>query len=492
MSAGLSLNYSIANAQLKAGASKVNITNINASGTIHDSLYVRAIVVGNGNNKAVIISLDAVAIERIGSIKDNYLSKVRSSIQSELGIDGANVLVNASHLHGIGYNVREDVDERTIQAVKMAAQNMVPVTIGSGSGYEDRITQNHLLKLKNGKGWTIRHANPLPPDEEIESVGPIDPEIGILRIDKKNGDPLAVIYNFTGHPYQSVSEQTAGYPGFASKLIENSLGKDVVASFIQGFCGDVIPILYKDVHSIRDQEVLGTKLGLSTLEALKEIKSKRSGKLQVVNRVIKLPRRTDFDERIEAMEKEQSDLLRSLRGTSLNFKTFLPLYINYNIHEEYPSYYAHGYLHEEKIGREDLKKLDAENRRNIAKYLQNIEAMERLVRLQYNIGLVKERKDENESAGEPTIDVEIQVIKIGDFLLVTFPAEVSVQVGLNIKEASPFENTFVAGYTNGYIHYATTEEQAGSGAYQDHSNLLAPEWQKIFEENVIEILKQLK
>src|SRR5690606_18313991 len=109
----------------------------------------------------------------------------------------------------------------------------------------------------------------------------------------------------------------------------------------------------------------------------------------------------------------------------------------YNIYEEYPSYYSHRYLHDEMIGRNDLEKLDAENRRNIAKYLRNILAMEKLSRLQYNLGLEKERRIENESAGESTMDVEIQVMKIGDFVLVTFPAEVSVQVGLNIKDKSP-------------------------------------------------------
>jgi hypothetical protein len=149
------------------------------------------------------------------------------------------------------------------------------------------------------------------------------------------------------------------------------------------------------------------------------------------------------------------------------------------------------YLHEKDLGRNDLEKLDEENRRNIAKYLRNIHAMEKLARLQYNLGLAKERQKENESAGESNMDVEIQAMRIGDFVLVTFPAEVSVQVGLNIKDNSPFNNTFVAGYTNGYIHYAPTTEQFGNGSYQDHSCLLGSEWQQIYEDKVSEILKKL-
>jgi len=477
-------------AQLTAGVAKVNITNPNVRGNLTDSLYVKALVMKSGNTSAAIITVDAVAIGGIGSVKNDYFNGVRSRIKEELGIDPQNVLVNASHLHGAGYNVCEDVEARTLMAVRQASQNMVPVNVGAGSGYEDRITENHILKLKDGKGWAIRHANPLPPDEEIESVGPIDPEIGILRLDRKNGETLAVVYNFTGHPYQSITEETGGYPGFASKLIEKNMSKGTIALFIQGFCGDVIPVLYKDVHSVRDQEPLGTMLGLSALDAIRKIKPVKTGELKVINEVVKFPRKTDYVERIASMEKEQADLLRSLRGTSLNFKTFLPLYIKYNLFEEYPSYYSHRYLHEKSLGRNDLEKLDEENRRNIAKYLRNIHAMEKLARLQYNIDLAKDRKIENESAGESTMDVEIQAMKVGDFVLVTFPAEVSVQVGLNIKGKSPFDNTFVAGYTNGYIHYAPTKEQFGSGAYQDHSCLLGPEWQKIYEDKVSEILRK--
>ncbi len=476
--------------RLKAGVAKVNITNPEIK-NVSDSLYVRALMLDNGSTKTVIITVDAVAIGGIGSIGNDYLENVRSRIEEDLGIRRTNVMVNASHLHGAGYNVCPDIADRTVKAVKMAGRNMVTVNAGAGAGYEDRITENHILRLKNGKGWAIRHANPMPPDEEVVEIGPTDPEIGILRLDKTNGETLAVVYNFTGHPYQSVTEETAGYPGFASKVIEESLGKGAIALFVQGFCGDVIPILYKDVHSVRDQEPLGTMLGLSAMEAIRKIETKKSSELKVIDEVIKLPRRNDFNERIESMKAEQEALLRSLRGTSLNFKTFLPLYIKYNLDKEYPSYYSHRYMHEEMFGRDDLKKLDEANRRNIDKYLRNIHAMEKLARLQYNISLVESRRAENESAGEETIDIEVQAIKIGDFVMVTFPAEVSVQVGLNIKKMSPFENTFVAGYTNGYIHYTPTAEQIGCGAYQDHSCLLAPEWQKIYEEKVMEMLNRL-
>ncbi len=65
---------------------------------------------------------------------------------------------------------------------------------GTGRGHEDRIIINRTLRVKNGLAWTVRHSNPCPPDEDVESLGPIDPEIGLLRVDRLDGGPLAVVY----------------------------------------------------------------------------------------------------------------------------------------------------------------------------------------------------------------------------------------------------------------------------------------------------------
>ena len=92
-----------------------------------------------------------------------------------------------------------------------------------------------------------------------------------------------------------------------------------------------------------------------------------------------------------------------------------------------------------------------------------------------------------------TIDVEVGGMRIGDFRLITFPGELTVRIGLNIKEKSPHDLTFVAGYTNGYIYYCPTEEQLENvGNAQDDSDcILAPGWQAIFEDRAAEMLKDL-
>ncbi len=185
-------------------------------------------------------------------------------------------------------------------------------------------------------------------------------------------------------------------------------------------------------------------------------------------------------------------MLRSLRGTSLNLKTFIPLVVKYNVSSEFPSYYSHKYLHDKALGRDDLVKLDAENRRNLKQYIRNIYTMEQLTRINTNLVLLRKHQARGFGAGTRTIDVELVGLRIGDFVLTTFPGELTVRIGLNIKKMSPNELTFVAGYTNGYIYYAPTAEQLRNvgGAQEDSDCLLAPQWQKLYEDKVAAMLRQ--
>ncbi len=487
---GITSSATVVAAELMAGVAKVDITNVDA-GPVNDRLHARALVVKSDTATAVIVTVDAVAIGEIGHIKNDYLGKVRAQIERELNIKPANVLINASHCHGV---VCADVDQRTIQAVKLAHQNLVPVRVGVGTGQENRIMENRRLKLKSGKEVDVRHAYSMPPDDEVAEVGPVDPQIGILRLDRTDGRTLAVVYNFACHPIQGVPSggNTADITGFSSKVIEDNLSEGTVALFVQGCGGDINPIGYKGVDTPRDAEPLGNLLGLSTLQALKKIRSRDDQRLKVINESLTLPR-ADLADRIAALEAEVTRLPQTLKGTSLNLKTFLPLVVKYNLSAEFPSYYSHRYLHEQNMGREDMSKLDADNRRNIKNYIDNIHTMEQLTRTQTNLALLRKHQVENIAAGKRTIDVEVAGLRIGDFTLITFPGELTVQIGLNIKSKSPHGKTFVAGYTNGYIYYAPTADQLRNvgGAQEDSDCILAPEWQALFETRAAEILKRL-
>ncbi len=478
-------------APLMAGVGKADITDRDAK-HVNDPLYAKALVLSDGTTTAVLITLDAVSIGEIGYIGNGYLGTVREELWKALKIKPEHVVVNASHCHGI---VRKDVAELTVQAVKDAAKNLVPVKVGAGTGTENRISENRRLKLKDGRETDVRHAYSMPRDEDVAEIGPIDPQIGLLRLDRLDGKPFAAVYNFACHPIQGVPNggNTADFPAYSSQVIEENFGDGVMAFFVQGCGGDINPVTYKAVSHPRDAEPLGNLLGLSAMRGLRKIETRADAPLKVINELLEVPVAADFETRLAAMETERDALLKGLRGTSLNFKTFLPLYVQSKVNPEFPSYYSHRYLLDEKLGRNEMQKLDAENAANVAAYLRNIEAMERLTRLQTNMDLLKRHQARLAKAGAATLPVEVVGLRVGDFMLVTFPGELTVEIGLDIKRRAPHPHTFVAGYTNGYIYYTPTAEQRRNPGYaqEDCDSLVAPEWRKLFDERVDAILKKL-
>lgn len=478
-----------AHAGLLAGAAKVDITHSDLPA--NDRLHVRALVVRHDSTTAVLITVDAVAIGEIGPIKNDYLGRVRTRLEADLKIPPQNVAINASHCHGI---VCSDVAERTVQAVNQAVRNLVPVHVGAGAGHEDRIQENRRLTLKSGKEIDIRHAYSMPADEEVAAVGPIDPQIGILRLDRQDGRTLAVVYNFACHPIQGVPSggNTADITGFSSQVIEDNLDEGTVALFVQGCGGDINPIQYKDVNQPNDAEPLGNLLALSTLKALRKIRTREDARLSVLNERIELPR-ANLAVRIDAMQTERERLTDSLRGTFLNLQSFLPLVVKYRLSPDFPSDESHRYLHEKSVGRERLARMDSLNRSRMQQYIRNIRTMEQLTRINTNLRLLRRHQADLVDSGRRTIDVELVALRVGDFVLTTFPGELTVQIGQNIKSRSPHELTFVAGYTNGYIYYAPTAEQLRNvgNAQEDSDCLLAPEWQALYEKRAIALLRKL-
>ena len=91
------------------------------------------------------------------------------------------------------------------------------------------------------------------------------------------------------------------------------------------------------------------------------------------------------------------------------------------------------------------------------------------------------------------LDAEMTALRIGDFRLVTFPGELTVEIGLNLKRRAPGPFPFVAGYCNGYLYYLPTAQQRANTGYaqEDCDCLVAPEWQQFFETKALELLRKL-
>ena len=135
---------------------------------------------------------------------------------------------------------------------------------------------------------------------------------------------------------------TADITGFASRVIEDNLSEGTIALFLQGCGGDINPVFYKDVDHPRDAEPLGNMLGLSTLRAVQEDPATRDDAPTegASTRRSPCPGPTSPGAS-PRWRPSRRGCVQSLKGTSLNLKTFLPLVVKYSVSGEFPSYYSH-------------------------------------------------------------------------------------------------------------------------------------------------------
>ena len=165
--------------ELRAGVARVDITD-HAAGPVNDPCFAKALVLDNGQTKAVLVTVDAVAIGEIGRIGNGFLATVRAAVEKDLGIPANGVILNASHCHGV---VRADTVQLVIDVVRKAAGNLRPVKVAVGNGSEGRISENRRMLLKDGTQVDMRRAYAMPVDETVATIGPIDPQVGLLRLD---------------------------------------------------------------------------------------------------------------------------------------------------------------------------------------------------------------------------------------------------------------------------------------------------------------------
>ncbi len=485
-------HHATATPTLLGGVGRREITTRAPGRRVRDPLFARALVFDDGATRFALVTLDVVAIGGICEVPDTFLPRLREQVAAELGI--AQVMVNASHTHPPEPILcsPDVLLSQTLAAVREAVQGLEPVRVGAGRGREERISMNRNLRLKNGGHWTVRHGNPSPPEEEVAGLEEVDAEVGILRVDRADGTPLAVLCHFACHllfgdPHGSVS---ANFPGVALKMIEECVGGGVMGFFVQGAAGDVVDVGFKAFHQCRDVEPLGLMLGRAVLRELGGIAT-APAKVTVHTACVALPRRTDSREQMAALQAEQRELLASLRGCALNFKTFLGLYLSHRLWPQTPGAELHSYLVAEKAGNPDLVEMDEYNRSQIARYEQNLRAMERLATIEDELATYTRHEEINTASGSPVEETELQVVRIGEFVLLGAPIELLTEVGLAVKRASPHPYTFVAGFTNGYMHYGPRPEAYAKGGYEVIECYLAPEWCALFEAKAGELLREL-
>jgi len=222
---------------LTVGAAKVDVSAAGypagAAPTVryaHESVYVRAIVLDNGDTKAVLVGADLAGVR-----PDPMYQEAAATVASELGIPVANIIMSPSHTHST-YPVLENTDEvlaAIIQAVRLATADLQPASIGFGEGEVFLNVNRDVIDDRTGR-WTQ--------DSNLDY--PSDKTLAVLGFYDQHGAPIAGYMNYAMHPvsgYQS-GIISGDFAGAGTRHVEQAFGDNMIMIFTQGASGDQNPL----------------------------------------------------------------------------------------------------------------------------------------------------------------------------------------------------------------------------------------------------------
>jgi neutral ceramidase len=277
-----------AHAELRAGVAKVDITPKThepmwgfedrtdpATGTL-DPLYARILVLEAGGKRLAIVTLDLGR-----TFGEPSLDRLKDVVSKSSGISC--LLLSASHTHGAPV-VKDEYDaappdweqkamDAIAAAIKTASDNLQVARIGSGTG-SVFIGHNRLRVNDDGTvSWFEQNPTMVP-------TSPVDPTVTVLRIDDRNGTPLAILTNYACHPVVFGSENSqysADFPGITNGFVEKAFGGNMLGFFVQGADGDINPyyaVTPMKENAIKRRDWTGEQLGQEVVRVAKGIQTR--------------------------------------------------------------------------------------------------------------------------------------------------------------------------------------------------------------------------
>ncbi len=272
-------------ATLRAGTAKVDITppageqlwgyedRVKPATGMLDPLFARVLVLEAGDTRLAIVTLDLGR-----SFGPPEIEQLRESARKTGKISC--LLVAASHTHSAPaiadeYRNGPPAWERTAlerieHAIEQAAAGLTEARIGTGTGVA-YIGHNRLrLNADGSVSWFERNLTRVP-------TAPVDPTVTVLRIDRSDGSPLAILTNYACHPVVFGSDNlrySADYPGVMNRVVEQKFGAGTLSFFLQGAPGDINPyyaVTPLEEGPVKWRDWTGERLGTEAARVAAEI-----------------------------------------------------------------------------------------------------------------------------------------------------------------------------------------------------------------------------
>ncbi|PIZ47319.1 MAG: hypothetical protein COY42_08805 [Armatimonadetes bacterium CG_4_10_14_0_8_um_filter_66_14] len=241
-----------ANLTPPVGASLAGYFHDRVSESVRDDLFANAMVLESHGTRVALVSCDLISVALATT------APAKELIEAETGIPPDHVLISATHTH-TGPELRENaivpaltgyvetLPRLIADAVRDAAEAMVPVTLHAGRTQATGYSFNRLFRLKDGAELFGRRG-----DQAVKEAGPIDPELQTLSLVDEEGNLRGLALNFALHPDVigggGAKFLSADWPGEIAKNVRAVYGGDVVTVFLQGTCGDINHCIHTPTH----------------------------------------------------------------------------------------------------------------------------------------------------------------------------------------------------------------------------------------------------
>ncbi len=417
---------------------------------IHDETYARALVLDDGKTKLAMVVTDLCMVSK------EVCDEAKQGAQRITGIPVENIMISATHTHSSGTACAVFGSEpeeaylkflivRIRDAVIRANNNLAPARIGWGVGSEPTQVHNRRWKLKPG----VTSLNPFGQSETVkmnpgrnpditEPAGPIDPGLPIISIQTPEGRPVALFANYSLHYVGGTGsgELSADYYGYFAERMKHLLDAEnkqpaFVAMMSNGTSGDINNVVVKGPRG-PEYGAYGKMQQVANVVAAEAYKVYQNIQYQNWISLSSLQRELNLGVRLP----EKSDIVRA-NGILARLNGS-----ERNTQEE-------SYAHETIM---------------LSKYPK-------------------------------TVPVILQVFRLGDLAITAAPCEIFVEIGLEIKEKSPFKPSFMVSLANGYNGYLPTREHHKLGGYETwraRSSYLEVNASTKITQNIFEMLAKLK
>jgi len=402
---------------------------------VHDPLYAKALVLEEGEEKLALVTCDLLGLNR------STVARIRKLVGEATGMPGERVAICFSHTHsgpapGRLYEIeelREGLEELWGEVLPYYIAGAVRMALDDVKEAEVGVGVGEAVIGVNRRQWkgeVVIGENP---------EGPVDPQVGVIKVDRKEGSS-AVLMQYACHGVVLGGDNlliSADYPGYAVKVLEDAYGGDVVGLFANGCGGNINP---KERGSFEAAERLGRILAGEAMKVAQEVRPCEG--LKVARREVFLPlKELPPLEEAEGRARELEEKVKDAEGS------------------------------------EQITGLWGE-----------------LVHARHTVMIINElratQRPEVLERGE--MESEVWGVRLGDAALVLLPGEVFVEIGLEVKERSPFEMTLVSAYCNDYsVSYVPTARAYDEGGYEPRWARVAPGADRVLVDAALELLDEI-